>query len=41
MLNDYGINGSSTNRKTMKSPTSNALSLKTIDESKHLRRKYE
>jgi len=31
MNNDYGIGGNATTRKNMKSPQSNALSLKNID----------
>ncbi len=41
MLNDYGIGSSTQTRKTMKSPTSTALSLKNIDEAKHIKRKYD
>lgn len=41
MLNDYGINNGISNRKDIKSPISNCMSLRNMDEMKDLKLKYQ
>ena len=41
MSNDYGINNPSLNRKNIKCPPSITISIKGIDEVKHLKKKYQ